>query len=191
MENDKLQTNKRQNRSSFFEEKDSVENNQLDNQPIIKEKAVRKEMACFFLIFSLPFNMCVHRMGMAGTSHSKFRVSSKSKHTKSHDNTARKTICFILERHFQLDDGDDHHVWSKLGQDVLRPNTEYLRCKAARHRYIALFKHPENWTTIVSGNKALFYSALFQIFWPKYLYLAPLWALAIKSGRGVYLFSSF
>ena len=57
MENDKLQVNKRQNRSSFFEEKDSVENNQLDNQPIIKEKAVRKEMACFFLIFSLPFNM--------------------------------------------------------------------------------------------------------------------------------------
>ena len=48
MENDKLQTNKRQNRSSFFEEKDSVENNQLDNQPIIKEKAVGKEMACFF-----------------------------------------------------------------------------------------------------------------------------------------------
>ena len=42
---------KRQNRSSFFEEKDSVENNQLDNQPIIKEKAVGKEMACFFSYF--------------------------------------------------------------------------------------------------------------------------------------------
>ena len=168
MENDKLQRNKRQNRSSFFEEKDSVENNQLDNQPIIKEKAVGKEIACFFSYFRCLSTCCVHRMGMAGTSHSKFRVSSKSKHTKSHDNTARKTICFILERHFQLDDGDDHHVWSKLGQDVLRPNTEYLRCKAARHRYIALFKHPENWTTIVSGNKAVFYSALFQIFWPNY-----------------------
>ena len=51
MENDKLQVNKRQNRSSFFEEKDSVENNQLDNQPIIKEKAVGKEMACFFSYF--------------------------------------------------------------------------------------------------------------------------------------------
>ena len=123
--------------------------------------------------------MCVHRMWMAGTSHSKFRVSSKSKHTKSHDNTARKTIPFILERHFQLDDGDDHHVWSKLGQDVLRPNTEYLRCKAARHRYIALFKHPENWTTIVSGNKAVFYSTLFQIYLDQLFVSSKLMSLSI------------
>ena len=134
----------------------------------------------FFSYFRCLSTCCVHRMGMAGTSHSKFRVSSKSKHTKSHDTTARKTIRFILERHFQLDDGDDHHVWSKLGQDVLWPNTEYLRCKAARHRYIALFKHPENWTTIVSGNKALFYSAVFQIFLNQLFVSSKLMSLSIK-----------
>ena len=132
--------------------------------PLLKRRLWEKRWPVFFSYFRCLSTCVCTGWGWQGLPTLSFGCRPTSKHTKSHDNTARKTIRFILERQFQLDDGDDHHVWRKLGQDVLWPNTEYLRCKAARHRYIALFKHPENWTTIVSGNKAVFYSALFQIF---------------------------
>ena len=58
MENDKLQVNKRQNRSSFFEEKDSVENNQLEINPLLKRRLWEKRWPVFSHIFAAFQHVC-------------------------------------------------------------------------------------------------------------------------------------